>query len=165
MQLAHRLDATTVATAAPDRLDVAEEFGADAAVSYVNEDLQRAVSEPMEGGFDVVFDHRPFDYYTFDVETAAFDGTVVLYSGLEGEVELSMAALHNNVTVHAMTMSNLSTRRELPSVTSVLRRVLELTDRGALTPHVSGTYDLSEAAEVHRAVLEDSFVGKLVVTL
>lgn len=165
VQLAASCNATTVATAAPDRLDDARAFGADAAVSYTHENLREAVSEHADAGFDVIFDHRPFEYFTFDVETAAFDGRVVLYSGLRGEVELSMAALRNNLTVHAMTMSNLSTQRELPSVASVLSRVLKLTDRGVLTPSIARTYDLSEASEMHRAMLEDSFVGKLVVTL
>lgn len=163
VQLADHLHATTVATAAPRRLDVAVELGADATVSYAQEDLRSAVSEHVTGGFDVIFDHRPFEYYALDVDVAAFDGCIVVYSGLEGEVELSMAALRNNLTVHAMTMSNLVTRRDMPSVDGILRRVLALADQGVVEPRPARTYDLSEAVEPHRAILEDSFTGKLVV--
>lgn len=163
VQLSAGLHATTVATAATDRMHVARELGADAVVSYTHEDLRGAVSAHVDRGYDVVFDHRPFEYLGLDADVAAFDGRIVLYSGLDGEVELSMAALHSNLTIHAMTMSNLATRTELPSVATVLRRVIALVDRGVLTPRIARTYDLDEAPEVHRAVLEDSFTGKLIV--
>lgn len=163
VQLSDHIYANTIATASPDRQDVAKELGADAVVSYRHENLRQAVSEHADQGFDVIFDHRPYEYFTLDVEAAAFNGRIVLYSGLHGEVELSMTALQNNLTVHAMTMSNLATHREMPSIASVLRRVLDLTDQGVLMPRIARTYGLEEAQTVHRAILEDSFVGKLVV--
>jgi NADPH:quinone reductase-like Zn-dependent oxidoreductase len=69
----------------------------------------------------------------------------------------------NNCTVHAMTMSNLSTHRNMPTISSVLDRVFDLAAAGYLEAHVARTYGFDETAEAHRAVLEDSYVGKLVI--
>jgi NADPH:quinone reductase-like Zn-dependent oxidoreductase len=163
VQLAAAMRAHAVATAAPDRLDVAEGFGAEAAVPYDHDDLLGAVRAHAPGGYDLVFDHRAFEYFSLDLEATAFDGRVVLYGGIEGEVSLPRAAMVNNCTIHAMTMSNLSTHRTTPTISSVLDRVLDLAAAGHLEAHVARTDGLDGAAEAHRAVLEDSYVGKLVI--
>lgn len=163
-QLASHAGAHVVATANPDRLAVAESFGAETAVSYDRDDLLDAVLEAASGGFDVIFDHRAKDYFAFDIEAAAFDGTIVHYGNVDGTVDLPHTALENQLSIHVMTMSNLATHPDLPTIASVLARVLDLTQHGHLTPAIARTYPLEEAAEVHRAILEDSFIGKLVLT-
>lgn len=164
VQLASLLEATTIATASsPEFRRAAEGFGADTVVDYARDDLLEAVRAETEDGFDVVLDHRVHEYFTFDLKAAAFGARIVHYGGVRGTVENSPAGLQKGVTMHVMTMSNLVTRPELPSVLSILERVLELTDRGLLIPEITHTYGLDEAAEVHRAVMEDSFVGKLLV--
>lgn len=164
VQLSQTLHARTVATASPGRLNDAEALGADIAVSYGDERLLETVSELVNDGYDVVFDHRASDYFTLDVEAAAFRGRIVLYGNVSGKVELTPRAIRNNLTLHVMTMSNLATRPGLPTIAEILERVLGLVDRGSIRPRIARTYGLDEAAEVHRAILEDSFVGKLVVT-
>jgi NADPH2:quinone reductase len=47
---------------------------------------------------------------------------------------------------------------------AVLDGVADLCARGEVEPVVHETYDLAEAAEAQRAVLADSFLGKLVLT-
>lgn len=164
VQLSALLGAHTVATAGSrESRQAAEEFGAETVVPYDHENLLEAVLEPTDGGFDVVLDHRVHDYFEFDLEAAAFDGRVVQYGGVGGPVEHSAAALRKNLTIRVMTMSNLATREGLPSVASVLRPVLDLVADGKLSAEIARTYDLEEAAEVHRAIMEDSFVGKLLV--
>jgi NADPH:quinone reductase-like Zn-dependent oxidoreductase len=163
VQLADATRAHAVATAAPDRLEVARDFGAEAAVSYRDDDLLGAVTEHAPEGFDVVLDHRAFDYFTLDLEALAFGGTAVLYGGVEGTVELPRAALVNNLGVRAMTMSNLSTQESTPSVASVLSRVLDLAAGGHLEAAIARTYGFDAVDEAHRAVMEDSYVGKLVI--
>jgi len=80
---------------------------------------------------------------------------------VEGIVELAKRALFQNLSVQAMTMSNLATRSELPSIGSRLERVLTLVENEVISPSIARTYDLEEASEAHRVVLEDNFVGKL----
>ncbi len=163
VQLAAAVGAHTVTTASPDRTRTAEAFGADAAVDYARGDLLETVRSRATDGYDVIFDHRAGEYFTFDLEAAAFDGTVVLYGGLDGEVELAHAALSKGLTVEVMSMSNLATAPDFPTIAGVLRRVLELVDDGTIAPEIARRYELAEASEAHRAVMEDSFVGKLLV--
>lgn len=163
VQLADRLGARTVATAHPDRRDAAVGFGADEVIDYTADDLQHALLEVSPAGYDVVLDHRAHDYLGLDLEVAAFEGTVVVYGGARGAVEFSPAAIGNDLRVQSFTMSNLATRPERPSVGSVLDRVLALVERGVLEPTIARTYDLEQAEAFHRAVLEDHYVGKLVV--
>jgi NADPH:quinone reductase-like Zn-dependent oxidoreductase len=61
-------------------------------------------------------------------------------------------------------MSNLASRPDTPRIAEPLSSVLELVGRGALAPRIHRRYELDETAEMHRAILEDSFIGKLVVT-
>ncbi len=166
VQLADALCANVVATAgSTEHQQAARGFGADAVVPYDSDDLLGAVGAHVEDGFDVILDHRVSEYFTFDIEAAAFGGCIIQYGGVSGEVEIAGSGLHKNLTMQMMTMSNLSNREELPSVASVLARVLELVEEGVLAPEIARTYELEEASEVHRSLMEDSFVGKLVVTL
>lgn len=163
VQLSHLICAHTVTTTQPDRQRDAELFGADAVLSYDHDNLLEAVSAHSDHGYDVIFDHRWHDYFTFDIEAAAFDGTIVHYGGVDEVVELSKTARENNLSIHAMTMSNLVDVSELPSISSILDRVLDLVDQGEVTPAIARTYRLEDAAEAHRSIMEDSFIGKIVV--
>lgn len=164
VQLAARIGAQTVCSAgSADAHRAAENFGADHVVGYDDPALLEAALAAAPDGFDVVLDHRVNDYFTFDMEAAAFDGRLVHYGGTVGTVEHAPVGLHKNLTTHQMTMSNLATRPELPTIASVLRRVIDLVDSGSIQPAIARRYDLEEAPEVHRAIVEDSFVGKLVV--
>ncbi|MFB6310039.1 MAG: zinc-binding alcohol dehydrogenase family protein [Salinirussus sp.] len=165
VQLASAMRAHPVATANPDRVDDAASFGAEAVVPYTEADLLTALRSHAPSGYDVVFDHRAFDHFGLDLEVAAVSGQVVLYGGIEGTVELPRAAMVKNCSVHAMTMSNLSNRESFPSVASILERILDLAADGHITPHIARTYDLEESAEAHRAVMEDSYIGKLAIEI
>ena len=50
-----------------------------------------------------------------------------------------------------------------PDMGAVLERLARLLADGELAPEIARSYDLEDAAEAQRAVVEDSFVGKLVV--
>lgn len=163
VQLSNLLCAHTVTTAHPDRKEAAYSFGADSVVSYLRDDLLDAVSEITDGGYDVILDHRAQDYFSFDIAAAAFDGSIVHYGGTNGEVEYSTTTIKNDLSIQAFTMSNLPTAPEKPRIASVLSRVIDLVQQGVLAPSIGRTYRLEEAQEFHRAILEDSVIGKIVV--
>lgn len=163
VQLSRAICSHTVTSAHPERRDVAEDFGADAVVAYDTDNLLEAASAHADSGYDVIFDHRADEYFSFDIDAAAFGGNIVHYGGLEDEVRLPKTPRRKNLSMHGMSMSNLATVPELPSVASVLERVLDLVDQGEIAPTIARTYELEEAADAHRAILEDSFVGKLLV--
>lgn len=165
VQLADSLNATVVATAGSETAQkAAAEFGSDEVFSYDHEELRTAITDTV-GKIDVVLDHRVHEYFTFDLDVAAFNGRIIQYSSLDGTVEHSGAALRKNLTIQAMTMSNLVTEESLPTVASVLKSVLDLVARGEISPEIARTYPLEEAAEAHRALMNESFIGKLVIEL
>jgi NADPH:quinone reductase-like Zn-dependent oxidoreductase len=53
----------------------------------------------------------------------------------------------------------------VPEYRDVLSGLATLMDRDEVTPIVARRYGLADVAEAHRAVMEDSFLGKLVVTV
>lgn len=160
VQLSAATSADTIATVGSEEAGrKAEVFGADTVLRYDADDLLGAVDRPA----DVVLDHRVDEYFGFDVEIAAFGGRIVQYAGEDGAFEGARTGRGKGLTIHMMNMSNLATRPECPDVSEPLASVLELVERGAVTPSIHRTYGLDEAAEMHRAILEDSFVGKLVL--
>jgi len=141
------------------------ELGADTVARFDDETLRETIGDSFDGGADVILDHRVNEYLPFGVDISAFGGRVVVYGGSEGTVPDGLATRAKELSVYWMSMSNLvDTANGLPTVRSVLSDLAVLLERGAVTADVARTYDLSQAVEAHRAVLEDSFVGKLTVT-
>lgn len=111
------------------------------------------------GGVDVVLDHRLNDYLQFDANVAS-DGARVI--GI-GENASSTSFTHmsevrsKDVSYQFMQMMN------MPNLRDPLRRIVYLLDESQLSIQLARTYDLEETAEARRAVLEDSFLEKLVI--
>ena len=63
-----------------------------------------------------------------------------------------------SLTVHHTSMSDTS------DVAAVLERLASLLADGGIDPVVPRRYDLADVGEARRAVVEDSFLGKPVVT-
>lgn len=160
--LADAVGASAVATARPEHHDAVEGFGADAVLDYGRDDLAEA-ARAATGGADAVVDHMPGRYAGLDVEVSAFGGDVVVIAGGETTVPDVSAGRTKELTVHLMSMSNLATEPSMPDIGPILERLARLLADGRLDVHVDRTLPLEEAAEAHRAVMEDSFVGKIVV--
>jgi len=62
-------------------------------------------------------------------------------------------------------MSNVLYLSGARSIADMLERIGRLLARGRLVPVVAHRYPLSEAGAAQRAVVEDSFVGKIVLTI
>jgi NADPH:quinone reductase-like Zn-dependent oxidoreductase len=158
--LADAVGAHVIATAAPEYHDAVAGLGADVVLDYGRDDLAEAVLEASDGGADVVVDHRLDDYLQFDAEVAATGARVVGIGENDPQVGFSDvgAARGKDVRYQFMTMFN------TPDLREPLRSVAHLMAAGDLRIEIARTYDLDEAAEAQRAVMEDSFLGKLVLT-
>lgn len=163
--LADALGATPVATARPAHHDAVRGFGAEAVFDYGREDLAVAARDAMDGGADAVLDHMPDRYFGTDVELAAHEGDVAVIAGEEATLPDVTAARSKELALHLMSMSNLATHPEMPDMAPVLARLGELLAGDRLEVAIDRTHSLAEAAEAHRAVMEESVVGKVVVEL
>ena len=160
--LADALGATPVATARPTYHDALREIGAGAVLDYERDDLADAAREAT-GGADAVLDHMPDRYLGTDVTAAGFGGDIVVIAGDTATFPDVAAARSAELDVHMMSMSNLATHSDAPDIGPILDRLGSLLADGRLDVTVDRTYPLDEAAEAHRAVLEESFLGKILV--
>ncbi|WP_247009367.1 NADPH:quinone reductase [Halorientalis litorea] len=158
VQLAAASGARVTTTAAPTYHDRLRELGADDVFDYARSDLGAAVTDA--GRPDVILDHRLDEYLAFDADVAAF-GACIAAIGNEAQsatFESVPRCRGKALAVHHVSMFN------TPDVGGVLARLASLAADGDVAAEVARTYDLSDVAEAHRAVLEDSYFGKLVVT-
>jgi len=159
VQIGAAVHARAVTTAAPEYHEALSELGATTVLDYGREDLADAVREESDGGVDVVLDHRLDDYLQFDADVAATGGRVVGIgeNSPDPGFTSSPSARSKDVSYQFMSMFN------TPDLRVPLRGVGHLMNTGALSIEIARSYGLDEADEAQRAVMEDSFLGKLVV--
>jgi 2-desacetyl-2-hydroxyethyl bacteriochlorophyllide A dehydrogenase len=160
VQIAAAAGARVVTTARPEYHDRLVDLGADAVLDYDRDDLREATSEAAGGGVDVVLDHRLDDYFQFDADVANHRGRVVGIGENDPHIALTNDGVARSKDLNVQFMSMFNT----PDLSVPLEKVARLIGEGELSVEVARTYDLSEVGEAHRAVMEDSFFGKLVVT-
>ncbi|WP_254768078.1 NADPH:quinone reductase [Salinilacihabitans rarus] len=157
VQVAAAAGAAVTATAAPEYHADLEALGADAVVDYARDDLADAVREAGEP--DVILDHRLDDYLQFDADVAAQGARVVGIGNTRPEAGFTNvpAARATELRIQLMVLFN------APDMAGILERLARLLAAGDLTAEVARTYNLEAVDEAQRAVMEDSFLGKLVV--
>lgn len=160
--LANAMGASAVCTARPEYHDALEELGAETVLDYNRDDLVEAAQEAT-GGADAVLDPMPDEYIEADVDIAGLDGDIVIIAGGETTFPATGPARSKELDVHMMSMSNLSSHPEMPDIAPILEHLGELVADGRLEVAIDHTYSLEEGAEAHRAVLEDSVLGKILV--
>ncbi|MFC7070800.1 NADPH:quinone reductase [Halobaculum lipolyticum] len=159
VQVAAATGAHTIATAAEGYHEEVAALGADAVFDYNRDDLAEAVTAATDGaGVDVVLDHRLDEYLGFDAEVAAPDCRVVGIGENDPAIGFpnSAAARGKDLRLQLMSMFN------TPSLADALADVASLWGDD-IEVRVAHSYDLGGAAEAQRAVLDDSFLGKLVI--
>jgi NADPH:quinone reductase-like Zn-dependent oxidoreductase len=159
VQIGAAVHARVVTTAAPGYHDEVSSLGAETVLDYSREDLADAVVEASDGGVDAVLDHRLDDYLQLDADVSNTGARVVGIGENSPNPGFSNdgAARSKDVSYQFMSMFN------TPDMRVPLRGVAHLMDAGTLSIEVAETYSLEEAAEAQRAVMEDSFLGKLVI--
>ncbi|OLZ42661.1 zinc-binding dehydrogenase [Natrinema saccharevitans] len=159
VQIAAAVSARVITTASEEYHDDLTEYGAETVLEYGRDDLADAVREAADGGVDAVLDHRLDDYLQFDADVAATGARVVGIGENSPDPGFTNdgAARSKDVSYQFMSMFN------TPDLRVPLRGAAHLMDAGDLSIDVARTYDLEEAAEAQRAVMTDSFLGKLVI--
>lgn len=132
-------------------------MGADVALDYNSKDLASEVRNAVSG-VDVVLDHRVGEHLQTDFDVLAADGTVVIIGDPGDECTITdlWPAIRTDATMQVFAMSNAS------DLGVVLSTVAELLATDKLDVNIAREYDLEDAGEAQRTVMEDSFYGKLV---
>jgi NADPH:quinone reductase-like Zn-dependent oxidoreductase len=159
VQIADAVSARTITTASPTYHDALESLGADHVLDYASDDLADAVRSAADGGVDVVLDHRLDDYLQFDADVAAPGARVVGIGENDPAPGFTTVGAARSKDVSYTFMGVFNT----PDLREPLRGVAHLMESGGLSVEVAETYPLEELGEAQRAVMEDSFLGKLVV--
>lgn len=160
--LADAMGASVVATARPKYHEDVRELGADAVLDYGRDDLAEAASAAT-GGADAVLDHMPQEYLEFDVDLAAFGGDVVVIADGDTRLPDTLSARSKELAVQFMSMSNLIDHSDLPDIGPILERLAAAKADGCFDVLIDRTYSLEEGAEAHRAVMNESVLGKILV--
>jgi len=158
IQLAETMGAHVHATAAPEYADALAELGAERTFDYARDDLAAAITDA--GGADAIVDLHMDQYLQLNTDVANAGARVVGIGNdtAEGGFDDIGATKGAEIRYQFMSLFNAA------DLGAVLSGVADLCARGEVEPVVHETYDLDEAGEAQRAVLADSFLGKLVLT-
>ena len=161
VQLATLAGATVVATAgdAAKRRRV-RELGAEEVVDYRDDPASdlRAACESL-GAPSVILDHRLHDYLALDIELAGEGARIVTIAGDDVSFSNTSTGVSKGLSIH------FSGSTQLDDIPGTLDRLAALLASGRLTVDVGRRFPLEEAAAAHRAVEEESVLGKVVVTI
>ncbi|WP_226006771.1 NADPH:quinone reductase [Natrinema salinisoli] len=159
VQIGAAVSARVITTASEAYHDAISDYGAETVLDYSRDDLADAVLEASDGGVDAILDHRLDDYLQFDADVAATGGRVVGIGENSPDPGFTNdgAARSKDVSYQFMSMFN------TPDLRVPLRGAAHLMDAGELSIDVARRYDLEDAADAQRAVMNDSFLGKLVI--
>lgn len=158
-QLAATAGAKTLATAAPRNHTAVEQLGADAVFDYSADNLEAQVQNETPNGVDLILDHMLGEYIQFDIDVAAYGGSVVAIGGNydQPQIEDLTAAIGKDITIQPIDMFN------EPNIDEVLERLATLLADGAISAEIDMVFPLEEAQEAHRVVEEESVFGKILL--
>lgn len=157
VQLGAAMGGDVVATASETYHERLADLGADVTIDYRAEDLRERIE--AAGAPNVILDTRFDEYLQVDAEVAAERARVVCIGNATESAGFDDAnvAKSKDLTYQFMSMYN------TPDKSRVLSRLATLADRGAVVPTIHRRYDLADAADAQRHVLDESFLGKLVL--
>jgi len=157
VQIADYVGAEVYATASTDeKLEYAEELGADHTINYDENDFADAIDEATDGrGVDVVVDHIGKATWQDSLHSLVKGGRVVTCgatTGRDPETDIN-SIFWNQLEIYGSTMG---TPGEVDDV-------LELVWEGAFEPRIRETFPMSDIDEAHEMIEEREGFGKVVV--
>ena len=158
IQVAKRVvGARVIATTSTEaKAELARNLGADEVVNYNDEDVTARVKELTGGrGVDVVVDHVGAEFFDRAFNSMAPGGRYGICGVTAGfRAELNMGALFTRQQqVFGVFMGSKED----------MRQIVEMLDRGVISPTVDRVFPLAEAAQAHQAMEDRGFFGKLVL--
>jgi NADPH2:quinone reductase len=166
VELGKLIGATVIAAASsPAKLAVAQQYGADATIDYVRDDLRARLNEITAGrGIDVVVDPVGGAYTEPALRAMSWGGRYLVIGFAAGEIpriRLNLTLLKGCAVV-GVYWGEFRRRNEAKSRAD-LARLLEYAGDERIRPLVSAAYPLAEAGRALADVYERRAVGKIVI--
>lgn len=168
IEIGKLLGARVIAAAgSPEKLAVAREHGADAAIDYRQDDLRDRVKEMTDGkGVDVVFDPVGGDAFTQSVRCIGWEGRILVIGFASGEIPkvATNMILVKNFAAIGVVFGEHSWRYPDESRARLTGLLPEIR-AGRLRPRVWKTYPLEQAVTALKEIQDRSVIGKMVLTI
>jgi NADPH2:quinone reductase len=165
IQLAKHLGLHVIATAGTnEKLEVASRLGADVTINYREEDFVEPVLDATRGrGADIIFESIGGDFLQRDIRAAAPFGRIVVFGMASGRAEPPDigAMFRNSVSVSAFWLMTLLAHSE--RLAPIIRELLDLVEKGTITPVIGRVYPLEKGAEALEALEARRTIGKLLL--
>lgn len=158
VQLAKLGGAYVLGTSSRDeKLEKAKGLGLDVGINYTTTDVVEAVLDATGGkGVDVVYEHVGGEHFQKGLECLTFGGRLVTCGAHAQEVV--------DFDIIPFFRSQKSVIGSFVYDLDEFQKVLELADRGQITPLVDSTFPLEQAKEAMERLESREFFGKIVLT-
>lgn len=166
VQIGAALGARVIGTAGTQqKLDLVKNNGADAVINYREEDFVARVQELTDGrGADVIYDPVGGDTFDRSLKCIAFDGRLLVIGFASGHIP---SAQMNRVLLKNISLVGLHWGLYFEKDPEVIRgaqqAIFELYAEGKISPLISATYTLSEAADALDALGSRQTTGKVLL--
>jgi putative PIG3 family NAD(P)H quinone oxidoreductase len=164
IQLAKRRGCVVLATGGSDeKLQACRDLGADAAISYRDDDFVARAREPTGGrGVDVILDVMGASYLARNLDALALEGRLVVI-GLQGGVmgELNLALLMGKrLTALGSTLRARTVEERAPLARQMVAEVWPGFADGSLRPVIDRILPLDQVREAHELLAAAEQLGK-----
>lgn len=154
------------AASSQDKLDIAQQHGADHLINYKEEDLRKRVKALTNGqGADVIFDPVGGSAFDTALRCINWEGRLVVIgfaSGTIPQVPANLLLVKNISVVGLYWGAYLM--RDPAAMREQIQELFSWTQAQKLSPFVSETYPLSQATQALHKLLARQATGKIVLT-
>ena len=164
IQLCKALGCTVAVTAgSQEKLDYCKELGADVLINYKEQDF----ADELKAWADIILDVVGGPYLEQNIKALATDGRLVVIAvqgGPKGTLSLGRM-MPRRLSVHATTLRARPRPMKADIVASTVKHVWPLIESGQITPNVTSTFPLADAAKAHDHLDSGDNTGKIVLTV
>ncbi|KAM7429867.1 hypothetical protein ABFA07_019361 [Porites harrisoni] len=163
---ANILQAKVIGAASKEKLDVVKSLGASAVIDYNTDSIKEKVKEFTEGkGADVIMEAVGGKVFTECLKSIAWGGVILPVGFASGEIPQIPA---NILLVKNCSAAGLfwgSHKKHNPKLLKEsVDKSLEMLQQGKLRgPHISGQFELDQANEAFKFVMQRKSTGKVVI--
>lgn len=168
VELGKLLGATVIAAAStPEKLAVAQQYGADYLINYTTESVRERVKALTDGrGADVIYDPVGGDFFGDAMRAINWGGRMLVVGFASGRIP--EVAVNHLLIKNCAVMGILWGAYALndpKTMLSSLQTLIGWYAEGKLKPYVSHTFLLEQAADAFNMMLNRQSTGKIVLTV